>query len=106
MNWKVVAGVAGGFAAGYGIANYVNESTLSDPEKVLSEIKKKFSSLGQVEGTWILMTPEKYHDDILDYDVYQGGITVVNDKSSIVYEFIADAKTGAVLSVTEGTYSL
>lgn len=101
MNWKTITSIVGGFAVGYAASSYMNESKLSDPEKVLSSIKKKFRELGRVNGTWILMTPEKFRNQILEFDVYQGGITVEIDAKERRFEFIADAKTGAILTVDE-----
>ncbi|MDF2557113.1 MAG: peptidase [Bacillales bacterium] len=101
MNWKTMASIVAGFAVGYTASSIINGGTLSDPEKVLASIKKKFRELGHVSGTWILMTPEKFRNQILEFDVYQGGITVEIDAEERRFEFIADAKTGAILTVNE-----
>ena len=101
MNWKMITSLVAGFTVGYATSSYMKESKLSDPEKVLASIKKKFRELGQVSGTWILMTPEKFRNQILEFDVYQGGITVHIDDFERKFEFIVDAKTGAILTVDE-----
>lgn len=106
MNWKTITSIIAGFAIGYATSTYINQGNLSDPEKVLASIKKKFRELGHVSGTWILMTPEKFRNQILEFDVYQGGITVEIDSEERKFEFIADAKTGAILTVDEKKSSL
>ncbi len=106
MNWKFIAAVAAGFTAGFVAANYLEEVSHADPERVLEDIKKKFRTLGSVEGTWIVMKPEKFNNGVLNFDVYQGGITVQKVEQTIQYEFIADAKTGSILSVQEQSEAL
>ncbi len=101
MNWKFAAAVVAGFTTGFAVANYLEEVSHADPEHVLDEIKKKFRTLGPVEGTWIVMKPELFNNGVLDFDVYQGGITVKQAKQAVQYQFIADAKTGSILHVKQ-----
>jgi len=101
INCKVIASIAGGFAGGFLAATVIAERKLSNPDRVLKQVKKKFRELGHVDGTWMVMKPEKFHNGVFEFDVYQGGVSIVHEEGKIKYEFIADAKTGTILAVAE-----
>lgn len=102
MNWKsFIGGIAAGFAAGYVVKELTNQTGLASPEKILSTIKTTLNQDGSnIRGSWIMMKPEKYTKNELDYDVYKGGLTKVTGTEATQYEFIADANTGTIIEFT------
>jgi len=103
VNWKTfISGVAAGFAAGYVVKELTNQSNITSPEKILSTIKSTLGQGGEtIRGSWIMMKPEKYTKNELDYDVYKGGLTKQEGLESTQYEFIADATTGTIIDFYE-----
>lgn len=101
MNWKTfITGAAAGFAAGYVVKELSNKNSMVSPEKVLTTIKTTLGDEGtNIRGSWIMMKPEKYTRNSLDYDVYKGGLTKVDGRESSQFEFIADANTGTILDI-------
>ncbi|PQD94594.1 hypothetical protein CYL18_13080 [Pradoshia eiseniae] len=101
MNWKTfITGAAAGFAAGYVVKELSNKKGMVSPEKVLTTIKTTLGDEGtNIRGSWIMMKPEKYTRNYLDYDVYKGGLTKVDGHESSQFEFIADANTGTILDI-------
>ena len=79
-----------------------NQSNVASPEKILSTIKSTLGQTGEtIRGSWIMMKPEKYTKNELDYDVYKGGLTKQEGTESTQYEFIADATTGTIIDFYE-----
>lgn len=103
MNWKtLISGVAAGFAAGYVVKELTDQNKMASPEKILSTIKSTLGQDGEtIRGSWIMMKPEKYTKNELDYDVYKGGLTKQEGIDSTQYEFIADATTGTIIDFYE-----
>ena len=103
MNWKTfISGVAAGFAAGYVVKELANQGNIASPEKILSTIKSTIGQSGEtIRGSWIMMKPEKYTKNELDYNVYKGGLTKQEGTEATQYEFIADAATGTIIDFYE-----
>jgi predicted small secreted protein len=102
LNWKsfmigVGSGLVGGFAAYYLLAN--ERICFVSAEKVLDEVKAAFKEQGQIFGSWIHMEAQPFEKNHLKYMVYKGGITRNNNGKAEQYEFVADARTGTILSV-------
>lgn len=75
MNWKTfLLGTAAGFAAGYATKQILDQSSKPSPDKVLAQVKETVKKDGNIYGSWILMKPENYTKNDLDYEVYKGGI--------------------------------
>ncbi|MFB5282383.1 hypothetical protein [Peribacillus sp. Hz7] len=100
MNWKsFLLGAAAGFAAGIITKELLGPSGHASPEKVLADVKEKLKKSGQIYGSWIVMKPETYVKNEVEYEVYNGGITRSIDDKREQFEFIADAKTGTLLEL-------
>lgn len=69
------------------------------PDKVLDQIKAAFLKEGPIEGSWISFDTEHMQKFAITMDILSGGITRTEDDHLVAYEFKADAKTGAVLSI-------
>lgn len=100
MNWKTfLLGAAAGFATGYATKQILNQTNTPSPDKVLAQVKETVRKDGSIYGSWILMKPETYQKNDLDYQVYKGGITRNTDGNREQFEFIADATTGTILEL-------
>ncbi|PLS02033.1 hypothetical protein [Neobacillus cucumis] len=101
MNWKTFfLGAAVGMISGYMTKEILCQNTNVTPEKVLGAVKKQFKQNGPISGSWIHMTSEPYEKNLITYNVYKGGISQNHQGLNEQFEFIADAKTGALLEVT------
>ena len=100
MSWKgLVAGLGVGFAAGYLVANKVQEQSHISSEKALKMVKQALSQKGEITGSWVHMVPETFEKYDVAYEVYRGGLTTMLDDIQERFEFLVDAKTGTVLEV-------
>ncbi|MCK1991896.1 PepSY domain-containing protein [Peribacillus muralis] len=100
MNWKTfLLGTAAGFAAGFAAKQILDQSSGPSPDKVLAQVKETVKRDGNIYGSWILMKPEAYTKNELDYLVYKGGITRNTEGLREQFEFIADATTGTILEL-------
>lgn len=75
------------------------ESKLVTGEAIIQNVRKLFSIVGTVEGSWIEMEPVFVELEDFSGYVYYGGITRKEQDELVQYEFYADAKTGAVLDL-------
>lgn len=94
-------GAACGLAAGAITTAILTNQTLVSSEEVLHKIKKLLNEHGRITGSWIMTKPEIVERNSLSYRAYRGGITCIEDHTSVNYEFLADAKTGTVLELKE-----
>ncbi|MGM0172894.1 hypothetical protein [Enterococcus sp. DIV0800] len=88
-----------GLAAGVATNHYYRKKQKLSPDKILHQIKADFLKEGPIEGSWISFETERMQKFAITMDVLSGGITRTEDDQLVAYEFIADAKTGAVLSI-------
>jgi predicted small secreted protein len=101
MKWKtLIFGAAAGFAAGYATKQVLEQSVTPSPEKILSHVKSAVRKDGKIYGSWILMKPESYQKNNLNYTVYKGGISRQTDGNQEHFEFVADATTGTIIELT------
>lgn len=100
MNWKsLLTGVGIGFAAGYVVANKMQEQSHISSDKALKMVKEAFENKGEITGSWVHMVPETFEKYDLTYDVYRGGITTALGDIQERFEFLVDAKTGTILEI-------
>lgn len=95
---QFLVGALLGLAAGYTLANQLNKKEIT-PEKALHNVKKAVKDKLSIEGSWIQMFPEIMKNNLLEYDVYKGGITASEHNRIRHYDFAVDAKTGAILEL-------
>ncbi|WLD92415.1 PepSY domain-containing protein [Alkalihalobacillus sp. AL-G] len=93
MKTSTLLGTAIGFIAGVFITKQVSERSVS-PELALKKVKQKFPE--KIDGSWIYTTKETIALNELDYNVYKGGLTCLDQH----YEFTVDAETGAILELS------
>ncbi|MFC5774708.1 PepSY domain-containing protein [Ectobacillus antri] len=99
MKWKsLLIGTGLGLVAGYALAHTLKSEHVT-AEKALKAAKRIFANKGEVTGSWIHMVPEVMERFDLTYEVYRGGITINIGEEQERFEFLLDAKTGAILEV-------
>jgi predicted small secreted protein len=97
---QLLIGVGIGAAAGFFLSSKLNEKGMS-PEKALKLVKDKVKENIPVDGSWIHMQPEELAKNELTYEVYRGGLTATQDNTVDHYDFVVDAKTGAVIELNK-----
>lgn len=98
MNWKsFFLGLGVGVVSGFITKEVLDTKTIVSPEKALGNAKDLFKQSGPISGSWIHMKTEPYDRQELTYTVYKGGISRASSDGIEQYEFIADAKTGAII---------
>lgn len=76
------------------------EKRLVSGEVILQNVRRLFTVVGTIEGSWIEMEPVFLEKDSYTGYVYYGGVTRKEEGDALVqYEFYADAKTGAILDL-------
>ncbi|MBO1307896.1 hypothetical protein JZO70_17105 [Enterococcus sp. 669A] len=88
-------GLVGGIAGSYW---YQKNQNLS-PDEILNQIKKAFLEEGPIEGSWISFETKPLRKFAVRMNGVEGGITRLEDGKLVAYEFLADVKTGAVLTI-------
>ncbi|WP_257351575.1 PepSY domain-containing protein [Pseudalkalibacillus decolorationis] len=92
MKTSTIFGAALGFCAGVIITKQVSARPIS-PELALKQVKQKFPE--KIDGSWIYTIKETATLNNLNYNVFKGGLTSMEQH----YEFLVDAETGAVLDL-------
>jgi predicted small secreted protein len=85
-------GVVGGYLLKKGL-----DLRTPSPERVLAAVKAHVKRDLRIDGAWIHLQPENWMNGPLRQWVYRGGLTESVDGEAVHYDFIADARTGAVL---------
>jgi predicted small secreted protein len=91
----LVAGAALGVVA----TSLYNERKALGSKEILEKVKSYFLKEGSIEVSYIEQCREKWSQFAVQSEVYRGGIVRKEDKKYAVYEFLADAFTGTVVSV-------
>ena len=95
-----LAGVLTGVAAGLIVNQAIGRIEMNTPaEDVLRSVKEAFKKEGPIDGSWIVMKPEPFHNGVITMDVYRGGISRMQNGSLEQFEFAADSKTGTVVEL-------
>lgn len=68
-------------------------------EKVLKLVRKQAGRTLPVDGAWITLKPQTIKRDALTATVYKGGLTLAGDPPVRHLDFIADARTGALIEL-------
>lgn len=92
----VTLGASGilGFLAG----KLVGQSRLS-ADDILKMVHNDFAKEGTITGSWINHHRIPYQRFAVRTDAYEGGLTRLEDDQPVDYQFIADAKTGSLISL-------
>ena len=75
------------------------EKKLVNGDVIVGNVRRLFTVVGTIEGSWIEMEPVYIEQEDFSGYVYYGGITRKEQEELVQYEFYADAKTGAVLDL-------
>ncbi|MCM3086352.1 Predicted small secreted protein [Bhargavaea ginsengi] len=95
-------GAVAGAVAGAAVVEAVNRADRNvSPDKVLENVKNAFKKEGPIDGAWIVMKTEPFHQQAVELDVYRGGLSREIEGSYEQYEFAADARTGTVVEITK-----
>lgn len=95
-----VVGILGGAV---GSLFYQSHRQLS-PDDILKKVKRSFLKEGPIEGSWISFETKPVQKFAIKTDTVEGGVTRIEDGQLASYEFIADAKTGAILAIERYTH--
>ncbi|WP_342468892.1 hypothetical protein [Ureibacillus sp. FSL K6-3587] len=70
-----------------------------NPNQILENIKEEFRKESPIDGSWIYMKPENFHNGIMTIPVYRGGISRVVEGEVENFEFAADARSGVIVEL-------
>lgn len=98
---SLIAGalVAAGAVVGAVVASKWYERRLVDGDVIISNVRRLFTVVGTIEGSWIEMEPVFVENETFTGYAYFGGVTRQEGSELVQYEFYADAKTGAVMDL-------
>ncbi|WP_146622346.1 hypothetical protein [Enterococcus florum] len=88
-----------GFAGGVVGTYWFHKQQNMSPDDILTQVKKAFLAEGPIEGSWISFETKPMRKFAIKMNGVEGGITRLEDGKLVSYEFLADAKTGAVLTI-------
>ncbi|WP_137597357.1 hypothetical protein [Paucilactobacillus kaifaensis] len=94
--WPIALGVSG--VAGFLLGRLLGADHLNSSD-ILNLIKHSFLKEGPIEGSWIESNKVPFQRFAFKTDAYRGGISRYEDNKLVSYEFLADTKTGTVLSL-------
>lgn len=101
MNKKgFIIGLICGATVGYFTKSAISNTGIYSSEEILHKVKQSIASGGKITGSWIMTSPESIERNSLNYKVYRGGITQLNEEETNNFEFLADAKTGTIIDWT------
>ena len=89
---------AGAFVGAWLVSKFY-EKKLVNGDIIVGNVRRLFTVVGTIEGSWIEMDPVYIEQEDFSGYVYYGGITRKEQEELVQYEFYADAKTGAVLDL-------
>ncbi|RHW33245.1 hypothetical protein D1B33_16005 [Lysinibacillus yapensis] len=69
--------------------------------RVLDNVKDQFKKESPIDGSWIYMKTDDYHNGIMTIPVYRGGITRMNNGEMETFDFAADARSGVVVELVK-----
>lgn len=89
---------AGAFVGAWLVSKFY-EKKLVNGDIIVGNVRRLFTVVGTIEGSWIEMEPVYIEQEDFSGYVYYGGITRKEQEELVQYEFYADTKTGAVLDL-------
>jgi len=89
---------AGAFVGAWLVSKFY-EKKLVNGDIIVGNVRRLFTVVGTIEGSWIEMEPVYIEQEDFSGYVYYGGITRKEQEELVQYEFYADAKTGAILDL-------
>ncbi|MGM0213866.1 hypothetical protein [Enterococcus sp. AZ109] len=95
----IVIGSAIGLVGGIAGSHLYQKKQNLSPDEILNQIKKSFLEEGPIEGSWISFETKPLRKFAIRMNGVEGGITRLEDGKLVAYEFLADVKTGSVLTI-------
>lgn len=95
----LMIGTGIGLATGIATTIWAKNKQGLSADAVLDKIKRAFLKEGPIEGSWISFEKQPIRKFAIHSEAYSGGITRMEDGLLVMYEFLADTKTGTVLDV-------
>lgn len=97
----LVLGAGIGVAAGVCGTLYIKKHQNKKPDQILAQIKQAFLAEGPIEGSWIEHEAVFIDQIVQEAKAYTGGIVRYEGDDLVVYNFLAEASTGALLSIEQ-----
>lgn len=97
-SWAVPVTLSVSGAIGFLVGHRLKKRALA-PSDILAQVKHLFREEGPVSGSWIENQPVDFQRFAYKTTAYRGGISRLEDRQSVTYEFLADAKTGTILKI-------
>lgn len=95
-------GVATGLAAAIVIKQASEKiSPFMPANQVLNNVKAEFKKETPIDGSWIYMKTEDFHNGVTTIPVYRGGITRMVNEEIEYFEFAADARSGVIVELVK-----
>ena len=89
---------AGAFVGAWLVSKFY-EKKLVNGDIIVGNVRRLFTVVGTIEGSWIEMEPVYIEQEDFSGYVYYGGITRKEQEELVQYDFYADEKKGAVLDL-------
>lgn len=97
----LIIGAGIGLTAGISSTIWVKNHKTKSPDQILENIKRSFLAEGPIEGSWIEHEAIFIDHIVLETKAYSGGIVRYEEDELVVYEFLADAHSGTILSISQ-----
>lgn len=92
--------VVSGLILGGASVLFFKEHNTKNAGKVLAEIRERFASQGNIEGSWIDYSPVTYDSFESKPLVYRGGISRLEGEKVVQYQIACDIYTGELVDIT------
>ncbi|MCK0471276.1 PepSY domain-containing protein [Halalkalibacter sp. APA_J-10(15)] len=97
---RFLLGLGVGVSIGLWLQNKKRPQNIT-PENALKKVKKAMQPTYHISGSWIHMVPETVTRQSIDYHVYRGGISTVNDNGTVQYEFLVETNSGTIIELEQ-----
>ena len=98
---QAFAGVVVGTIGGVVGALWIKKNKTINADVILENVKSAFLKEGPIEGSWIEHEAIFIDHIVRETKAYSGGIVRYEDDELVVYEFLADAHSGTILSISQ-----
>lgn len=96
---RFLLGVAAGVAVSYVLVKEAENRKYVRPEQALQHLKDRCKGKLNIVGSWIHVEPMIEELNGIQYNIYQGGLTALENGTPRYLDFKVDADTGTILSL-------